>query len=206
MKITSTYKLACLSLTCFFALGITSNVSAVDIDKLVKDCADCHEKDGNSTDGDTPSIAGISKQFFMDSMEAYKSDARPAMKLKDKKEDMKDVVKKLSDEEIKALADYFAKQKYKPRKQEFNAEFAVQGKKLHLKYCDKCHSSGGSSSEDDAGILAGQPIGYLKYSMESYASGKRKMGKKMAKKFENMQEKAGDEGITHLIHYYASHQ
>jgi sulfide dehydrogenase cytochrome subunit len=205
-KTSKNYPHASLSIACLFALGVIASPSVADLDKLVKECADCHEKDGNATDGETPSIAGMSKVYFTDSMAAYKSGARPAKKLKDKKKDMKDVVKELSDADIEALAGYFAKQKFKPLKQEYNAEYAKLGKKLHKKYCDKCHSNGGSSSEDDAGILAGQPISYLTYSMENYANGKREMGKKMAKKFDAMHEKDGDEGIVHLIHYYASQQ
>ena len=207
MKKTYINKLASLPLTLFFVLGIVSSASAADVDKLVKDeCADCHENDGNSTDGETPSIAGMSTEYFVESMEGYKTDARPALKLKDKKEDMKDIVKKLSDEDIEALAGHFAKQTFKPQKQEFDPALAKAGKKLHKKYCEKCHSEGGTSSEDDAGILAGQPIAYLQYSMDNYASEKREMGKKMAKKLKKMHEKAGDEGITQIIHYYASQQ
>jgi len=204
MKNLNKYKLASLPLALCFALGITGNAAAADINKLVEGCADCHGKDGN-TKGEAPSIAGISVVYFTDSMAAYKK-GRPALKLKDKKEDMKDVVKKLSDEDIKALADFYSKKKFKPVKQSFDAELASAGKKLHKKYCDKCHSEGGTSSEDDAGILAGQPISYLEYTMKNYHTGKREMGKKMAKKFENMTEKEGDAGIKQLIHYYASQQ
>ncbi len=207
MKNINKYKLASMPLTVFFAFGIVSATPAADVDKLVKEeCADCHQKSGNSTDGKTPSIAGISVDYFIESMDEYKSGTRPAMKLKDKDEDMKEVAKELSDANIKALADYFAGQKYVPQKQKFDPGLAKVGKKLHRKYCDKCHTEGGSSAEDDAGILAGQPIAYLKYSMDNYATGKREMGKKMTKKFKKMQEKAGDEGITQLIHYYASQQ
>ncbi|VAW90583.1 hypothetical protein MNBD_GAMMA21-24 [hydrothermal vent metagenome] len=207
MKITSNLKLASLPLTIFFTFGMVTAVPAADVSKLVKEeCADCHEKTGNSTDGKTPSIAGISVDYFVESMEEYKNGARPALKLKDKDEDMKEVAKELSDEDIAALADYFAGQKYIPQKQNFDPGMAKVGKKLHRKYCDKCHTEGGSSAEDDAGILAGQPISYLKYSMDNYAQGKREMGKKMTKKFKKMQKKAGDEGIEQLIHYYASQQ
>ena len=202
MKKLNNYKLASLPLALCFALGIATNVPAADLNKLVEGCADCHNKDGN-TDGEAPSIAGISVVYFTDSMNAYKK-GRPALKLKDKKEDMQDVVKKLSDEDIKALADYFSKKKFKPLKQNFDPELAKAGKKIHKKYCDKCHSEGGTSSEDDAGILAGQPISYLKYTMDNYHTGKREMGKKMSKKFKKMTEKEGDDGIKKLIHYYAS--
>lgn len=206
MKKSSTFKLTSLSLGLFIALGFSGSALSADIEKLTKECADCHEKDGNATDGETPSIAGMSAAYFVEAMAAYKSDARPAKKLKDKKEDMKDVVKKLSDDDIKALAAHFAKQKFKPYKQPFDAEKAKVGKEIHNKYCDKCHSEGGASSADDAGILAGQPISYLKYSMDNFLSGKREMGKKMAKKVEAMKEEKGDAAVEQLIHYYASQQ
>ncbi len=207
MKKINHYKLVGLLLTLLFSFGAMNTALAADVNKLVKDkCADCHEEDGNSTNEFTPSIAGISVDYFTESMEQYGSDDRPAKKLKDKDEDMKDIVKDLSEEDIEALATYFSEQTFKPRKQEFDASLVKAGKKLHRRFCDKCHSEGGTSSEDDAGILAGQPIPYLQYTMDNYSSGKREMGKKMAKKFKKMKKKAGDEGITQLIHYYASQQ
>ncbi len=195
-----------ISLVLFCGLGLAGGTAVADVDKLVKACADCHEKDGNSKNGETPSIAGMSSGFFLESIKSYKSNTRPALKLKDKKEDMKDVVKKLSDTDIKALADYFGKQKFKPFKQEFDPALAKLGKQVHKQYCDKCHAEGGTSSEDDAGILAGQPMGYLRYSMDNYANGKREMGEKMSVKFKAMQEKVGNDGIMQVIHYYASQQ
>jgi len=203
----SHYKLTGFSLILLFTLAMISNVSVADVNKLVNDeCADCHEKDGNAKDGKTPGIAGISIDYFIEIMDEYKTGDRPSMKLKDKKEDMQDVVKDLSDEDIEALAVYFSKQTFKPWKQEFDAELAAAGKKLHRRYCELCHSEGGSSADDDTGILAGQPIAYLQYALDSYASGKREMDKKMGKKFKKMQKKAGDKGILQLTHYYASQQ
>lgn len=190
---------------CTFVLA-AHPASAADLNKLLDECADCHEKDGNSKNVDTPSIAGMSTAYFKESMKGYKSDSRPALKLKDKKKTMKDVVKDLSDADVAALADHYSKKPFKAYKQSFDAAKAKAGKGLHVKYCDKCHSEGGKSAEDDAGILAGQPAGYLRYSLDNYASGKREMGKKMAKKFKAMQKKEGDAGIDQLIHYYASQQ
>lgn len=207
MKTVNNYKLVSLSLMLLFVLGSISNVFATDVNKLVNNkCAACHGIDGNSFDGKTPSIAGISTEYLVESIEEYKTGARPARKLKGRKEDMKDVAKKLSDEEINVLAAYFARQKFKPWKQKFDPDLATAGKKLHRKYCGKCHSEGGSSAEDDAGILAGQPISYLQNTMDNYVSGNREMNKIMARKFKSMQKEAGDKGIVQLIHYYASQQ
>jgi len=201
------YSYAVSSLIAVSLLLFSGNlVYAADINKLVKVCADCHGENGNSKIINSPSIAGMSTEYFMESMEDYTKNTRPVEKLKNKKKTMKDVVKKLSDADKVALADYYSKQKFKPFKQDFDAGKAKAGKKLHRKYCDKCHTEGGTSAEDDAGILAGQPSGYLKYTLGNYASGKREMGKKMAKKFKKMQKKEGDAGIDNLVHYYASQQ
>ena len=183
-----------------------SLVYAADINKLVKVCTDCHGENGNSKIINSPSIAGMSTEYFAETMQEYKDKTRPAEKLKNKKKTMKDVVKKLSDADMVALGEYYTKQKFIPFKQDFDTGKAKAGKKLHRKYCDKCHTEGGSSAEDDAGILAGQPSGYLKYSLGSLASGKREMGEKMAKKFKKMQKKEGDAAIDKLVHYYASQQ
>ncbi len=208
MKQRKIYRSVAVTLMTVGVLGLagTNLVQAADITKLLEGCADCHEKDGNSTNADTPSIAGMSTEYFAESMEGYQTDARPAKKLKDKDDTMKDVVKNLSEGDIEALAEHYAKQKFKPYKQDFDAAKAKSGKKLHRKYCDKCHSEGGSSSEDDSGILAGQPMGYLRYSMDNYTSGKREMGEKMEKKVKSMLKKDGDASIDLLLHYYASQQ
>ena len=201
------YRFLAASLIASYLLVFSGGlVYAADINKLVKVCADCHGANGNSKINNSPSIAGMSTEYFKESMQAYADNTRPAEKLKNKKKTMKDVVKTLSDADKVALADYYAKQKFKPFKQDFDAGKAKAGKKLHRKYCDKCHTEGGTSADDDAGILAGQPSGYLKYTIGSYAGGKREMGKKMAKKFKTMQKKEGDAAIDKLVHYYASQQ
>ena len=201
-KYTLAYPLA-LALTSLVSL----NIQAADIEKLIDDkCSDCHEKNGNSKDEHTPSIAGMSKTYFLEAMASYGKDQRPAMKLKDKKITMKDVASKLSKDDIDKLADYFSKQKFVATKQDFDAALAKKGKKLHKKYCDKCHSNNATSAEDDAGILEGQPKAYIQYSLDNYANGKREMGKKMDKKFKKMHKKYGVESLEQLVHFYASHQ
>ncbi len=78
------------------------------------------------------------------------------------------------------------------------------GAKLHKKYCEKCHEDNGRSSEDDAGILAGQWMPYLRYTLTDYTSGNREMTKKMKKKVEALQKKEGDKGFEDLMHFYSS--
>ena len=102
------------------------------------------------------------------------------------------------------MAGYFSTQKFVRMKQKTNRKLARKGKKLHKKYCEKCHEDGGRSSEDDAGILAGQWMPYLTYTLDDYMSGKREMTKKMKKKVNAMHKKHGDKGVEQLLHYYSS--
>jgi sulfide dehydrogenase cytochrome subunit len=87
-------------------------------------------------------------------------------------------------------------------KQTFDADLASKGKGIHALECKKCHEDGGSSPDDDAGILAGQWMPYLEDQFEEYASGKRPMPKKMQPKM----EKLSAEDTKALIHYYGSFQ
>jgi len=44
---------------------------------------------------------------------------------------------------------------------------------IHEKGCEKCNSNDGSDSKDDAGILAGQWLPYLKATLTEFSSNKR---------------------------------
>jgi sulfide dehydrogenase cytochrome subunit len=102
------------------------------------------------------------------------------------------------------MAEFFSQQKMQRQPQEVDAKLAKKGMKLHEKYCEKCHEDGGRSTEDDAGILAGQWSPYLHYTMSDFLDGKREMPKKMKKKVEELQAKGGDDAINALIQFYGS--
>jgi len=192
-----------------YGLGANLPVAVADVNKLASQCADCHGKDGASTTSDIPIIGGISQQYMIDSMAAYKNKERPCLEekyqsgpKKGQKTDMCHIAKELSDADVKALAKYFSGKKFVRAKQPFDAGKAKKGKELHAELCDKCHVDGGSSPEDDAGILAGQHKAYLDLSFKQYSEGKRPMPKKMKPKFEKLTP-ADKEA---LIQYYISQQ
>ncbi|MCG8122907.1 MAG: cytochrome c4, partial [Candidatus Thiodiazotropha taylori] len=64
----------------------------------------------------------------------------------------------------------------------------------------------GTSPDDDSGILMGQLVPYLEYTMADFKSGEREMTKKMKKKVNQLLKKEGDAGIDALNHFYASGQ
>jgi len=164
---------------------------------LADTCAGCHGTDGASVGPASPTIAGMSNDYFIELMEGFASDEVPSTI-------MGRIARGYTAEEIAAMAGYFSKQKFVPAKQETDAKLVDKGAKLHDKYCEKCHAEGGSSAEDDSGILKGQWTPYVKWSLADYISGDRKATKKMNKKLKKMLKKEGDESVEALLNFYAS--
>jgi sulfide dehydrogenase cytochrome subunit len=182
---------------------------AADPAAIAEQCAACHGKDGASKESTVPSIGGMSAPYIADSMKTYKKKERPCVKAKylegpkkGTESDMCKVAAELSDADAKAVAQIFAKKKFVRAKQPFDAAKAAKGKGVHDTECKKCHEKGGSSADDDAGILAGQWTHYLKEQFAAFHSGKRPMDEKMKPKIEKLSKEDEDA----LIHYYASQQ
>lgn len=167
---------------------------------LANTCAGCHGTHGNSVGPASPTIAGASKDYLIETMQGFKSGDIPGTI-------MGRIAAGYSDEEIMAMADVLSKQTFaKAQGQKFDADKAKKGAKLHDKYCEKCHAEGGTSAEDDSGILAGQWTPYLEYTIADFRAGHREAPKKMGKKLKQMEEKYGEAAFDLLFNYYASQQ
>jgi len=198
---------ALLTGSMLFGLAVATGAHAADVNKLAEGCATCHGKDGTNSESDIPNIGGFSAKYFAITMDHYKKKDRPCVETKirsgDKKgtkSDMCQVVKELSDDDIKQLSEHFAGKKFVRTAQKFDAALAAKGKSVHDKSCEKCHSEAASKADDDAGILAGQKMHYLKEQTEFFLAGKRPMHKKMKPKLEALSK---DE-VEATIHYYGS--
>jgi len=141
---------------------------------LAGGCTGCHGTNGVSAGPSSPVIAGISKEYFVETMQAFKTGKRHSTV-------MGRLAKGYTDDEVKAMAGYFAGKKYQGHAQKADPAKVAANKNLHKKNCEKCHEEGGRVS-DDGGILAGQWMPYLYFMMEDYTSGKTKMTEKMEKK------------------------
>lgn len=186
---------------------LIGSVQAVDVDRLVSVCADCHGKAGASTESDVPIIGGYSTEYLKNNLAAYQSEERNCPETeyregnkKGEKTSMCQLVKDYSEEDIAAIAGYFSQQKFVRADQPFDADLAKKGQKLHDKYCEKCHYEGGSVSEDDAGLTAGQWIPYLRQTLKAFRTGNRPIPKKMRSRL----EKVHGEEIEALLNYYGS--
>jgi sulfide dehydrogenase cytochrome subunit len=206
MKRSNSYAL--LASAALLGLSFAAGTLAADIEKLVSSCASCHGKDGASAESDVPNISGLSAEYFSGAMKAYKAKERPCVETKvrsgDKKgtkTDMCQLAKDISEADVKLLAKNFSEKKFVRTLQKFDAALAKKGQDIHDKKCEKCHSDGATLASDDAGILAGQKMGYLKEQTEFFLAGKRPYAeKKMKEKLEGI-DKAG---IDALVHYYGS--
>ncbi len=182
---------------------------AADGATIAEQCAGCHGKDGVSKDSKVPTIAGYSAPYVTDAMKTYKKKERPCPEMKilegPKKgtaSDMCKVAAALAEPDAKAVAQFLSKLKFVRAKQPFDAAKAAKGKGVHDNECKKCHEKGGSSADDDAGILAGQWTHYLREQFAAFHAGKRQMDEKMKPKI----EKLSKEDEEALIHFYASQQ
>ena len=188
-----------------FATGAVAG----DLDAVIEDCNGCHGDDGVSQWSDMPTIAGISEFVHADALYIYRDNERPCAESKYRQGDtsrpaktMCAVAADMDDDTIDAIAAHYAELPFVPAKQDFDADKAAAGKAIHDAQCARCHSDGGSNPDDDAGILAGQWIGYLERTFAEYAADERDQPSKMRDKMQAL----SDADTEALIHYYASQQ
>ncbi|MCC7059513.1 MAG: c-type cytochrome, partial [Burkholderiaceae bacterium] len=155
----------------------------VPVSVLAGNCVGCHGIDGVSGGPATPSIAGMSKVYFVNAMLSYKYGKdlekieAAARKLNIDPDDvegherlatvMDRMAKGYSDEEIGALADYFVGKRHVAAIQPFDAALVARGKRVHDNACEKCHEDGGRKG-DGSGTLAGQWMPYLNHSIMDF--------------------------------------
>lgn len=192
----------------FFTLFAVA-VQADDMDAMIGDCNGCHGDDGVSQWDDVPSIAGLPQFSHADALYLYRDGERPCVDSDYRQGDtskaatnMCDVVADMDDDAIEAIADHYAALPWVSAEQDFDADLAAAGQAIHEDECDRCHSDGGANPDDEASILAGQWMGYMRASFEQYASGERWQDEKMAEKMEDL----SDDDVEALLHYYASQQ
>lgn len=187
----------------------------VPVSVLAGNCVGCHGVDGVSRGPATPSIAGMSKVYFVNAMLSYKYGKdlekieAAAKKLKIDPDDvegherlatvMDRMAKGYSDEEIGVLADYFAGKRMASAIQAFDTALAAKGKRVHEDACEKCHENGGRKG-DGSGTLAGQWMPYLNHSLTDFRAGHRGMPKKMRANMKDLTDK----DFEALVHFYAS--
>ena len=189
-------------------ISIASLAVAQDLDAITAGCNGCHGDGGVSQWTDVPTIAGMPEFTHGDALYIFRDEARPCSESNYKQGDtsksttMCAVAAQLSDDQIDEVAAYYAEMDFVPANQEFDAALATAGKAVHDGKCEKCHSDGGTNPDDEAGILGGQWMGYMKATFAEYLSGEREQPKSMEDKLNVLSE----DDVKALLHFYASVQ
>ena len=172
-------------------------LSGASTEMIANTCAGCHGGNGVSHGPSIPTLAGMSSAYLVQTMEGYKSGDIPSTI-------MGRLAKGYETKEFEQMGEYFAKQTFAAAEQDSDSAKAAEGAKLHDKYCEKCHSEGGTVADDDSGLLKGQWKAYLAAQLMDYQNKDRKAPKKMKKKLKKLHKKHGPAGIEALIEFYSS--
>ena len=191
-------------------LLLAANSGATDeIEALMKQCNDCHGDQGASQWSDVPTIAGLAEFVHADALYIYRDKERPCPDSAYRQGDtnrpetnMCAITAELIDEQIDAVAAAYAALPFVHAKQDFDASLVAAGKAVHDKGCDRCHSKAGMDPEDEAGMLGGQQMGYLRNTFREYAEDARYQPDKMKEAMDGLSV----DDIEALLHFYASQQ
>lgn len=191
-------------------LGLAGTVPiGLQASELARLCMDCHGRDGVSVESDVPSINGMSSQYLVASMAAYWEKSRPCPSSRFRTgdtgrlpTDMCRIASMLSTQEVEDIAAYFSSRPFMRINQQTDLVAASRGRKLHMQYCEQCHSNGGAYAERDAATLAGQRLEYLRVTFQDFGEGTRAMPAGM----ETVLDKLDEQDIEALVQFYGSHR
>ncbi|MBI4753975.1 MAG: cytochrome c4 [Betaproteobacteria bacterium] len=156
-------------------------------------CAGCHGLKGASAGLSMPTIAGMPADFIVLSMREYREGKRGSTI-------MGRIAKGYTDEDFEAMARYFSSQPWKSAKQEFSADLAKLGKRVHQRKCEACHRDNGISTEQDMPRMAGQWREYLGLVLDE----SRKRNFHQSETMKAVMERLSEQEVTALTHFYAS--
>jgi cytochrome c553 len=144
----------------------TSPAAGMPLEEQVQYCGTCHGSDGNSTQDGTPSLAGQPALAITNQLIYFRERLR-------QNEIMTPQARGLDDEEIQALAAYYADQPVTAPEDERHPELAETGQKIVASHgCSSCHTPDFSGREQMP-RLAGQREDYLVAAMQAYREGTR---------------------------------
>jgi sulfide dehydrogenase cytochrome subunit len=148
-----------------------------------------------------PTLAGFPTEHTQDMMKQFRSGERPSTI-------MGRIAKGYTDEEIVAMSNFFAAQKWQNAVSHANSKMATavdpakakKGEKV-IKPCEKCHEEGGKLQGEGVPRMAGQWLDYLLFKMQDYKDPAMKVpqDKKMAAQI----EKLSAEDLVNAAHFYA---
>ncbi|MBK1724079.1 c-type cytochrome [Thiocystis violacea] len=161
---------------------------------LANTCAGCHGTLGASAGEQMPSIAGMDNGYLFSVLSDYKTGLRRSTI-------MGRLMKGYSDQEIWAIAAFFAEQPWVSTDRVARADQIRVGREIHERQCESCHEDAGRAQDDDSPRMAGQWSGYLNYALETCRDiGRRCHPNKMGERVMAL----SDQEIEALARFYES--
>ena len=175
------------------ALTVPAVCASAQVPPRAAVCAACHGEGGNSTITLNPILAGQTARYLYlqlrDFQEGRRSDPQ-----------MSPMVAGLSRDELRELADYFAKQKAKPQTFNVDPAKARLGKaKADETLCTMCHM-GGFAGQNEIPRAAGQ---HYDYTVKQLRDFKAKRRTNDAGNMTSVANTLNDADIENLAHYLA---
>lgn len=165
---------------------------------LVNNCAACHSTDGYSAGPGVPSIAGLSKNYLVKTMKAYRTGERYSSV-------MSRIAKGYTDTQIDRMADYLSQLTFKAATQTTVQDLVNRGKAVHESNCMFCHAGTGNDPILTGTRLDGQQMTYLYATLEDYYAGRSSnIPTEMANQMKGLKTQFGDDVMTTLAQYYAA--
>lgn len=130
--------------------------------KVANFCANCHGEGGNSSNPDTPNLAGQNTSYLLEQLRQFADGRRRNLF-------MEGMIRALSPDEKVGVVLHYSHQEVvvKPTN---NAALAAKGQEYYKKICFRCHGDQGRGNEKIARI-AGQQPGYLALTLKRYRDG-----------------------------------
>jgi sulfide dehydrogenase cytochrome subunit len=186
-------------LTLASLLAVTAHAAAP---AAVSQCAECHGKDGMGVGKPmVPVIAGMPAGLLEEAIYAYVDGERHCQH----EPRMCETVAGLSDDEVSALAEYYAGLPRAASTEPFDQDLAAKGATLYARHCAICHVRPDDEHVDSAlGIpLQGQRKDYLRYALESYFNGNRTA---LLQAMSHELKELSPDDVDALVEFFASYR
>ena len=192
-------RLSCLTLI----LCAAGAAARADVATMVPLCNGCHGPDGASVIPGVPTIAGLSALVIENALSDYRSGLRPcpapgtpgALGL-----NMCAPAGAIAEADLAGIAQHYSELPFRPKAQSGDEAIIARGRDIHERDCEICHTDAGANAADDASILAGQDIAYLRLSLMEYAAGTRAQPRPMEAKMMAL----SPDDIDALAQFYAT--
>jgi sulfide dehydrogenase cytochrome subunit len=161
---------------------------------LAHTCAGCHGTNGASAGEYMPTIGGLDGRYLTSVLSDYKLGLR-------KSTIMGRIMKGYSDQEIRAIAGWFAQRPWVSNDTVADGRLVALGREVHDKQCETCHEDAGRVQDEENPRIAGQWAGYVHYALEECREiGRRCQPRKMGERVMDL----SDQELRALAHFYAS--